>query len=53
VPSTTALGKMAFATGHLEEFFIVFTWSLSETKDPEGLKVKLIWDGFAKNIEDP
>jgi hypothetical protein len=46
-----ALGKVAFAIGRLEECFIVFTWSLSETNKPEELKVKLIWDGFAKNIK--
>ena len=46
-----ALGKVAFAIGRLEECFIVFTWSLSETKDPEKLKVKLIWDGFSNNIK--
>jgi hypothetical protein len=44
-----ALGKVAFTVGRLEEFFIVATWYFSEKPD-DALKVKLIWDGFSKNI---
>jgi hypothetical protein len=45
-----ALGRVAFAIGRLEECFIVYRWSLSETTNLDELKVKLIQAGFSRNI---